>query len=203
MIFVLLCEDKIYFGIIDIDYYGDLEYFMVIKEDVDYFFNIVNKCFLEVEFIIDDIESLWVGLCLLLLGNSVFDYNGGNSGKLSDESFEELIDFVKDYIVYKNYCEDVEKVIFYVEFSIFEKELDLLVVFWGLSFECDDNGLLIFVGGKIIDYWKMVEGVMEIIINILDKEYNCKFKLINFKIYFVLGGEINLFNVDFEIEVYV
>lgn len=44
---------------------------------------------------------------------------------------------------------------------------------------------------------------MEIIINILDKEYNCKFKLINFKIYFVLGGEINLFNVDFEIEVYV
>lgn len=129
MIFVLLCEDKIYFGIIDIDYYGDLEYFMVIKEDVDYFFNIVNKCFLEVEFIIDDIESLWVGLCLLLLGNSVFDYNGGNSGKLSDESFEELIDFVKDYIVYKNYCEDVEKVIFYVEFSIFEKELDLLVVF--------------------------------------------------------------------------
>ena len=163
MIFVLPREDKTYFGTTDTDYHGDLEHPTVTKEDVDYLLNIVNKRFPEAELTIDDIESSWAGLRPLLSGNSASDYNGGNSGKLSDESFEELIDSVKDYIA---------------------------------------HGLLTLAGGKITDYRKMAEGAMETIINILDKEYNRKFKLINSKTYPVSGGEINPSNVDSEIEAY-
>lgn len=202
MIFVLPREDKTYFGTTDTDYHGDLEHPTVTKEDVDYLLNIVNKRFPEAELTIDDIESSWAGLRPLLSGNSASDYNGGNSGKLSDESFEELIDSVKDYIAHKNHREDVEKAISHVESSTSEKELDPSAVSRGSSFERDDNGLLTLAGGKITDYRKMAEGAMETIINILDKEYNRKFKLINSKTYPVSGGEINPSNVDSEIEAY-
>ena len=36
---------------------------------------------------IDDIESSWAGLRPLIAGNSASDYNGGNNGTISDESF--------------------------------------------------------------------------------------------------------------------
>lgn len=139
----------------------------------------------------------------MIVGNSVFDYNGGNNGIISDESFNNLIVIVEFYFFKEKMCEDVEAVVSKFESSIFEKYLDLFVVLRGLSLDWDDNGFLIFVGGKIIDYCKMVEGVMECVVDIFKVEFDCSFKLINFKIYFVLGGELNLVNVDLEIEVFV
>lgn len=202
MIFILPREEKTYFGTTDTDYHGDLAHPTVTKEDVDYLLNIVNRRFPNANLTIDDIESSWAGLRPLLSGNGASDYNGGNSGKLSDESFNQLIASVQAYINHENHREDVEKAVANVESSTSEKTLDPSAVSRGSSFERDDNGLLTLAGGKITDYRKMAEGAMESIVSILAEEFDRHFKLINSKTYPVSGGEINPANVDSEIEAY-
>lgn len=202
MVFVLPREEKTYFGTTDTDYTGDLEHPQVTQEDVDYLLGVVNNRFPNANVTIDDIESSWAGLRPLLSGNSASDYNGGNSGKVSDDSFDHLVDTVKAYINHEDSREAVEKAIKQVETSTSEKELDPSAVSRGSSFDRDENGLFTLAGGKITDYRKMAEGALTGIIQTLKEEFGKSFKLINSKTYPVSGGEINPANVDSELEAY-
>ncbi|HEP1521170.1 TPA: type 1 glycerol-3-phosphate oxidase [Streptococcus pyogenes] len=202
MVFVLPREEKTYFGTTDTDYTGDLEHPQVTQEDVDYLLGVVNNRFPNANVTIDDIESSWAGLRPLLSGNSASDYNGGNSGKVSYDSFDHLVDTVKAYINHEDSREAVEKAIKQVETSTSEKELDPSAVSRGSSFDRDENGLFTLAGGKITDYRKMAEGALTGIIQTLKEEFGKSFKLINSKTYPVSGGEINPANVDSEIEAY-
>lgn len=202
MIFVLPRENKTYFGTTDTDYTGDLAHPKVTQEDVDYLLGAVNNRFPEAHITLDDIESAWAGLRPLLSGNGASDYNGGNSGKISDDSFEELIATVQGYLSQEKTRTEVEKAVTKLESSTSEKTLDPSAVSRGSSLERDDNGLITLAGGKITDYRKMAEGAMELIVTLLSEEYGKTFKLINSKTYPVSGGELNPANVDSEIEAY-
>ncbi len=166
MVFVLPRENKTYFGTTDTDYTGDLEHPTVTQEDVDYLLGIVNNRFPEAHITIDDIESSWAGLRPLISGNSASDYNGGNNGTISDESFNALIATVEGYLSKEKSREDVESAISHLEGSTSEKHLDPSAVSRGSSLDRDDNGLLTLAGGKITDYRKMAEGAMERVVEI-------------------------------------
>ncbi|MGT2888207.1 type 1 glycerol-3-phosphate oxidase [Streptococcus didelphis] len=202
MVFVLPREEKTYFGTTDTDYTGDLKDPKVSQEDVDYLLNVINRRFPNAKISINDIESSWAGLRPLLSNNSASDYNGGNSGKLSDHSFDNLIETVKLYIDHQESRDAVEQAIKAVESSTSEKELDPSAISRGSSFERDANGLFTLAGGKITDYRKMAEGALEVIIQVLKDEFGKSFKLINSKTYPVSGGEINPANVESELEAY-
>lgn len=202
MVFVLPREEKTYFGTTDTDYSGDLKHPTVTKEDVDYLLDVINRRFPEANLSIDDIESSWAGLRPLLAGNSASDYNGGNSGKLSDNSFENLIQTVQEYVDQKVDRATVEQAIHSVETSNSEKDLDPSSVSRGSSFERDENGLFTLAGGKITDYRKMAEGALKGIIAVLQKDFGKSFKLINSTTYPVSGGELNPAKVDSELEAY-
>ena len=202
MIFVLPRENKTYFGTTDTDYKGDLKNPTVTQEDVDYLLEIVNNRFPEANITIHDIESSWAGLRPLISGNGASDYNGGNSGKISDASFENLISTVQGYLSEEKSREDVEQAVTHLEGSTSEKVLDPSAVSRGSSLERDDNGLVTLAGGKITDYRKMAEGAMKLIVEILAAEFDRHFKPINSKIYPVSGGELNPANVASEIEAY-
>lgn len=202
MVFVLPRENKTYFGTTDTDYTGDLEHPKVTQEDVDYLLGIVNNRFPESNITIDDIESSWAGLRPLIAGNSASDYNGGNNGTISDESFDNLIATVESYLSKEKTREDVESAVSKLESSTSEKYLDPSAVSRGSSLDRDDNGLLTLAGGKITDYRKMAEGAMERVVDILKAEFDRSFKLINSKTYPVSGGELNPANVDSEIEAF-
>lgn len=88
-----------------------MEHPQVTQEDVDYLLGVVNNRFPNANVTIDDIESSWAGLRPLLSGNSASDYNGGNSGKVSDDSFDHLVDTVKAYINHEDSREAVEKLL--------------------------------------------------------------------------------------------
>ena len=200
MVFVLPRENKTYFGTTDTDYTGDLANPMVTQEDVDYLLAIVNNRFPEAHLTLDDIESGWAGLRPLLSGNGASDYNGGNNGKISDESFNNLIETVKAYLNQEKSRDDVEHDLTHLEGSVSEKTLDPSAVSRGSSLDRDDNGLLTLAGGKITDFRKMAEGALDKVAAILKEEHGRSFKLINSKTYPVSGGELNPANVAEEIE---
>ena len=200
MVFVFPRENMTYFGTTDTDYTGDLANPMVTQEDVDYLLAIVNNRFPEAKLTLDDIESGWAGLRPLLSGNGASDYNGGNNGKISDESFNSLIETVKAYLNNEKSRDDVEHDLTHLEGSVSEKTLDPSAVSRGSALDRDDNGLLTLAGGKITDFRKMAEGAMNKVAAILKEEHGRSFKLINSKTYPVSGGELNPANVAEEIE---
>ncbi len=100
-------------------------------------------------------ESSWAGLRPLIAGNIASDYNGGNNGTISDESFDNLIATVESYLSKEKTREDVESAVSKLESSTSEKHLDPSAVSRGSSLDRDDNGLLTLAGGKITDYRKM------------------------------------------------
>lgn len=202
MVFVLPREDKTYFGTTDTDYQGDFEHPRVTQEDVDYLIGVINNRFPEAHITIDDIESSWAGLRPLLAGNNASDYNGGNSGKLKDESFDALIDSVKAYLNQEKSRHEVEEVLGHMETMSSEKELNPSAVSRGSSFDRDENGLFTLAGGKITDYRKMAEGALKKVLLVLEEEYGRQFRLINSKTYPVSGGELNPAKVDSELETY-
>ena len=202
MIFVLPREHKTYFGTTDTDYTGDLANPTVTQEDVDYLLQIVNNRFPQAHITLDDIESSWAGLRPLISGNSASDYNGGNSGKMSDDSFNELIEAVSGYLNHTVSRDAVEQTVAHLEGSTSEKTLDPSAVSRGSSLDRDDNGLLTLAGGKITDYRKMAEGALNKIVRILAEEFGRTFKVINSKTYPVSGGELNPANVAEELDAY-
>lgn len=202
MIFVLPREGKTYFGTTDTDYKGDLAKPEVTQEDVDYLLKVVNNRFPSAKLTVHDIESSWAGLRPLLSGNSASDYNGGNSGKISDDSFEALIEAVQAYLKEEKSREEVEQAALHLESSTSEKVLDPSAVSRGSSFERDANGLLTLAGGKITDYRKMAEGALQQIVSILKEEHGKDFRLVNSKTYPVSGGELNPAKVEVELDAY-
>lgn len=202
MIFVIPREKKTYFGTTDTDYHGDFEHPTVTQADVDYLLKAVNNRFPKANITLDDIESSWAGLRPLIAGNAASDYNGGDNGKISDDSFNGLIDTVQSYLKKDKTRDDVEKAITNLQGSLSEKELSPSEVSRGSSLEQDDNGLITLAGGKITDYRKMAAGAMELIIKLLAENYDKHYQLINSKTYPVSGGEINPNDIESAFDAY-
>ena len=192
MVFVIPREDKTYFGTTDTDYTGDLKHPKVTKEDVDYLLEIINHQFPEAHIVIDDIEASWAGLRPLITANGGSDYNGGNNGSMSDESFNRVVESVTSYVNQETTKEDVEKVIKSADTSLSEKSNSSISR--GSSLEVDDRGLVTLAGGKITDYRLMVEGALHLIAKLLSdqKEYD----LVDSSNYPVSGGHFDYTKVD-------
>lgn len=195
MIFVVPREDKTYFGTTDTDYHGDLNNPTVTQEDVDYLLGIVNRRYPDVGITLDDIESSWAGLRPLITANGGSDYNGGGSGSLSDESFNNVVNATKEYLNDSAKRDEVEKAIKEADSEQDNGEVDPSQVSRGSSLEEASDGLLTLSGGKITDYRLMAEGALKKI----QEKLNERFDLIDSKEYPVSGGEIDSANVDEEI----
>ncbi len=200
MVFVIPREGKTYFGTTDTDYNEELANPTVTQDDVDYLLEVVNNRFPEANITLDDIESSWAGLRPLIAGNNASDYNGGDNGSISDESFDNLISVVSQYLNDEVDREDVTEAILSVESNTSEKNPS--VISRGSSLDIDENGLLTLAGGKITDYRKMAEGAMREIVDLLAEKHDRKYVLVNSKTYPVSGGELNPANVDSELETF-
>lgn len=198
MVFVIPREDKTYFGTTDTDYTGDYENPRITQEDVDYLLDIVNRRFPEAEITLDDVESSWAGLRPLISGNAGSDYNGGDSGKVSDETFQNLIDTVAQYLDNKSSKEAVEEAVNGLEGQ--RSERDPSAVSRGSKLDVDEDGLVTIAGGKITDYRKMAEGTLDTVIRLLEESEGTFFRKINSKTYPVSGGSLDPENVDEEID---
>lgn len=201
MVFVLPRENKTYFGTTDTDYTGDLEHPKVTQEDVDYLLGIVNNRFPEANITVADIESSWAGLRPLIAGNSASDYNGGNNGTISDESFDNLIATVESYLSKEKHVKMLSLLSASLKVAHLRNIWIHLQFLVGLAWSWWQWPLTL-AGGKITDYRKMAEGAMERVVDILKAEFDRSFKLINSKTYPVSGGELNPANVDSEIEAF-
>lgn len=203
MVFVIPREGKTYFGTTDTDYDGDFTEPTVTQEDVDYLLRVVNRRFPNADITLSHVESSWAGLRPLIAGNSSSDYNGGNSGKIQEDSFNDLIDVVKRYLDEEATREDVESTVGSLEGSLSEQSLDPSEVSRGSQLDVDDNGLITIAGGKITDYRKMAEGALKKVAEILREDFSRPFRLINSKTYPVSGGQIDPENVNKEIELLI
>ncbi|EHU8853298.1 type 1 glycerol-3-phosphate oxidase, partial [Enterococcus faecalis] len=200
MVFVVPREEKTYFGTTDTDYHGDFQHPTVEQSDVDYLLEVVNNRYPEVQLTIDDIEASWAGLRPLISANGGSDYNGGNNGKLSDKSIDEVIDVVDRYQKNQTDKREIEEVLNHLEDSLVENKVNPSAVSRGSSLERSADGLLTLAGGKLTDYRKMAEGAMKMIQTILAEEYQKEFTLIDSKNYPVSGGKLNPATVDEELE---
>ena len=200
MVFVIPRENKTFFGTTDTDYSDDLAHPTVTQDDVDYLLEVVNNRYPDANITLDDIESSWAGLRPLISGNNASDYNGGDNGSITDESFNNLISVVSQYLNDEVDRDDVTEAILSVESNTSEKNPS--AISRGSSLDVDDNGLITLAGGKITDYRKMAEGAMREIINLLAENFERKYVLVNSKTYPVSGGELNPANVDSELETF-
>ncbi len=192
MVFAIPRENKTYFGTTDTDYKGDYANPKVTQEDVDYLLDVINFRYPEAHLTIDDIESSWAGLRPLLDGNSGSDYNGGDNGAISDESFKKLIDVVVQFQNKTATKVEVENVLNHLEASLVEKNTEApSSVSRGSSLEQEEDGLITLAGGKITDYRKMAEGAVNLIRDLLKNEYGLIYRTIDSKQYQISGGEFD------------
>lgn len=191
MVFAIPREDKTYFGTTDTDYQGDYVDPKVTQEDVDYLLAVINHRYPEAKLTIDDIESSWAGLRPLLIGNAGSDYNGGDNGNISTQSFQKAIDVVTDYKDGKATRDEVEDVLNNLESSRAEKRLAPSSVSRGSSLEQAPDGMITLSGGKITDYRKMAAGAIELIRQLLQTHYGLTFKEVDSKTYAVSGGDFD------------
>lgn len=188
MVFVVPREEKTYFGTTDTDYTGDLTHPTVTQEDVDYLLSIVNYRFPHAAITLDDIEASWAGLRPLISNNGGSDYNGGNNGNMTDDSFENVISVVQSYLNEDVERLDVEKAIKGVKSNLGESEKNPSAISRGSSLEIDEKGLITLAGGKITDYRLMAEGAVSFINDRLADMYGQSFELIDSSHYCVSGG---------------
>ncbi len=192
MVFVLPRENKTYFGTTDTDYTGDFEHPTVTQEDVDYLLRVVNHRFPNANLSINDIEASWAGLRPLIDSNNASDYNGGDAGRLSERTFDELVALFDDYSKDK------------VERSAVEDKLQDLgsntsergdgspsSVSRGSDLSISDSGLFTLAGGKITDYRKMAKGAMEKIIPAVADLTGKNYDLVQSSTYPVSGGQFD------------
>ena len=192
MVFVLPRENKTYFGTTDTDYSGDFEHPTVTQEDVDYLLRVVNHRFPNANLSINDIEASWAGLRPLIDSNNASDYNGGDAGRLSERTFDELVS------LFDSYSKDN------VERSVVEDKLQDLgsntsergdggpsSVSRGSDLSVSDSGLFTLAGGKITDYRKMAKGAMERIIPIVVDITSKSYELVQSSTYPVSGGQFD------------
>jgi len=198
MIFVVPREGKTYFGTTDTDFNGDYKHPTVDQKDVDYLLAAVNNRYPDANITLADIEASWVGLRPLIAANGSSDYNGGgaNAGKVSDATFNALIDTVNDYEAKKADRAAVEKAISNLKTAHAEETLSPSQVSRGSSLHRADDGVITLSGGKITDYRKMAAGALALIRDILKSEYNINAKEIDSTKLQVSGGHFDPTNVD-------
>lgn len=200
MVFVIPREEKTYFGTTDTDYTGDFAHPTVTQEDVDYLLEVVNNRYPSADIKLEDIESSWAGLRPLISSNGGSDYNGGNSKPIKDESFDKVISTIEQFQKGKVDRYTVEDVLKNIETGNSESEDNPSAVSRGSALDIDEDGLITVAGGKLTDYRKMAIGAMKAVIEILEKNFNLTYKLIDSAKYPVSGGEINPQEVDEETE---
>lgn len=191
MVFAIPRENKTYFGTTDTDYQGDYVDPKVTQEDVDYLLTVINHRYPEAKLTLQDIESSWAGLRPLLIGNAGSDYNGGDNGNISTQSFQQAVDVVTDYKDGKATQDEVEDVLNNLESSRAEKRLAPSSVSRGSSLEQAPDGMITLSGGKITDYRKMAAGAIELIRKLLQEDYDLTFKEVDSKTYAVSGGDFD------------
>ncbi|MQW23393.1 MULTISPECIES: type 1 glycerol-3-phosphate oxidase [unclassified Lactococcus] len=191
MVFAIPRENKTYFGTTDTDYTGDLQHPTVTQEDVDYLLEVINYRYPEAHLTINDIESSWAGIRPLLADNSGSDYNGGDNGAISEESFKDVINIVTQFQKKEATKIEVEAVLNHLESSLAEKGDAPSSVSRGSSLEQEEDGLITLAGGKITDYRKMAAGAMTLIAQLLKENYGLSFKTIDSKHYQISGGEFD------------
>ncbi len=191
MVFAIPRENKTYFGTTDTDYDGNYENPQVTQEDVDYLLDVINLRYPEANLTIDDIESSWAGLRPLLMGNAGSDYNGGDNGSLSDQSFDNVLNIIGEFKANKASRAEVEDVLNHLENSRAEKKLSPSQVSRGSSLKREPDHLISLSGGKITDYRKMAEGAIELIKKVLADEFGKVYQAINSKTYAVSGGDFD------------
>lgn len=191
MVFAIPRENKTYFGTTDTDYQGDYVDPKVTQEDVDYLLTVINHRYPEAKLTLQDIESSWAGLRPLLIGNAGSDYNGGDNGNISTQSFQQAVDVVTDYKDGKATRDEVEDVLNNLESSRAEKRLAPSSVSRGSSLEQAPDGMITLSGGKITDYRKMAAGAIELIRKLLQEDYDLTFKEVDSKTYAVSGGDFD------------
>lgn len=187
MIFVLPRFGKTYFGTTDTDYTGDLKNPRVDQADVDYLIRVVNHRFPDAGLTLSDIESSWAGLRPLISSNTGSDYNGGNKQSFDDATFKQLVSLFDDYREEKVSRLQVETTMKKLLESNAASGVSPSSVSRGSDLLIADSGLITIAGGKITDYRKMAEGVMEEVIKQLI-EMGESFKLIDSANYKVSGG---------------
>lgn len=204
MIFVVPREGKTYFGTTDTDYTGDFKHPRVEQADVDYLLKAINNRYPSVNIALNDIEASWAGLRPLISNNGSSDYNGGgaNSGKVSEESFNNLIKTVDDYENKTAARADVEKAISQLRTAHAEESVNPSQVSRGSDLKVAENGLITLSGGKITDYRKMAAGALEKICEILKKDFNETVREIDSKKLQVSGGHFDPNNVDDTLKFY-
>ncbi|MDT3393028.1 MAG: type 1 glycerol-3-phosphate oxidase [Bacillota bacterium] len=204
MIFVVPREGKTYFGTTDTDYTGDFKHPRVEQADVDYLLKAINNRYPSVNIALNDIEASWAGLRPLISNNGSSDYNGGgaNSGKVSEESFNNLIKTVDDYENKTAARADVEKAISQLRTAHAEESVNPSQVSRGSDLKVAENGLITLSGGKITDYRKMAAGALELIRYILKKDFNETVREIDSKKLQVSGGHFDPNNVDDTLKFY-
>ncbi|WP_350303063.1 type 1 glycerol-3-phosphate oxidase [Pediococcus acidilactici] len=196
MVFAIPREGKTYFGTTDTDYQGDFLHPRVEQADVDYLLKTINDRYPEAEITIDDVEASWAGLRPLIASNGSSDYNGGNSGKITAQSFDDVIAIVDKYEKQLVSREDVEDVLNHLESTLSENKPNPSAVSRGSSLDVAQDGLITLAGGKITDYRKMAAGAIALIAKLLKQRFNRNFNSIDSKHLQVSGGDIDPQNVD-------
>lgn len=200
MVFVIPREEKTYFGTTDTDYNGDLSNPTVEQDDVDYLLDIVNARYPSANITLDDIESSWAGLRPLIATNGGSDYNGQSSKQITDDSFDAVLSIVDQYQQGKVERYEVADVLKNIESTNSETETNPSTLSRGSSLEIDADGLITVAGGKITDYRKMALGAVKAVIEILERDFDQSYDLIDSAKYPVSGGNIDPQKVDEETE---
>lgn len=193
MIFVVPREGKTYFGTTDTDYYGDYAQPKVTQEDVTYLLKALNHRYPTAKITQADIQASWVGLRPLLADNGSSDYNGGgaNVGKVSDESFQALIQKAVAYEQKQAMRREVEQAISQLQTADAEKTLSPSQVSRGSALEVAKNGLVTLAGGKITDYRKMAAGALDLLRELFAQKFAIQVAEIDSKKIQVSGGHFD------------
>lgn len=192
MVFVLPRENKTYFGTTDTDYTGDFEHPTVTQEDVDYLLKVVNHRFPKAGLIINDIEASWAGLRPLIDSNNASDYNGGDSGRLSERTFDELVTLFDGYRDKTVERATVEDKLQSISSNTSERgDASPSSVSRGSDLSVSASGLFTLAGGKLTDYRKMAKGAMEQVIPALTAITGKAFTLVQSATYPVSGGQFD------------
>ena len=82
----------------------------------------------------------------MIVNNGGSDYNGGGKGKLSDESFEQIVESVKEYLEDERQRPVVEKAVKQAQERVEASKVDPSQVSRGSSLERSKDGLLTLAG---------------------------------------------------------
>ena len=93
-------------------------------------------------------EASWAGLRPLIASNGSSDYNGGNSGKITAQSFDEVIAIVDKYEKQLVSREDVEDVLNHLESTLSENKPNPSAVSRGSSLDVAQDGLITLLAVK-------------------------------------------------------